>query len=168
MEIRPHVHRMNEEMPKPDTHTEIYIQVVFAVSRRKAMLHPEWEDQLYKFMCGHIKRKGHKPITINGMPDHIHILIGYEPIEGLSDLVRDIKISSTRFIQKNGFTRSRFYWQNGYGAFSYHRSLLDRVFRYIKNQKSIHRKRSFKQEYLDFLEKFEVSYDEKHLFDFFE
>lgn len=102
-------------------------------------------------------------LAINGMPDHIHFVIGMRPSCCLSDLVREVKKSSNEFVNDNGFTRFNFHWQEGYGAFSYGHSQLDRVIRYVMNQKEHHKKRTFKEEYLDFLKKFEVEYEEQYL-----
>ena len=148
-----------------DTFSQIYIQVVFAVKYRKAMIHKSWEDDLYKYITGIIQNKGQKLITINGMPDHIHIFIGMKPNCNLSDLVREIKKSSNSFINEKKLTETNFQWQEGFGAFSYSQSHIDNVVKYINNQKVHHSKLTFKEEYLDFLQKFAIEYDEKYLFE---
>jgi len=132
------------------------------------MIHPRWEDELYKYITGIIQNKGQKLIAINGMPDHIHIFIGMKPNCNLSDLVREIKKSSNTFINDNQFTGSPFYWQEGFGAFSYSHSHIDNVVKYIQNQKTHHRKKTFRQEYYDYLQKFKIEYKEDYLFEFFE
>lgn len=147
------------------TFSQIYIQVVFAVKNRAAMIDKSWEEELYKYISGIVTNKGQKLIAINGMPDHIHILIGLKPSCNLSDLVREIKKSSNQYIKEKGFVRSRFEWQQGYGAFSYSHSVIDSVVKYIQRQKEHHKKRSFKEEYIDFLEKYQVDYDRKYLFE---
>lgn len=147
-----------------DTYCQIYIQVVFSVQNRKALIHESWEEELYKYITGIIQNKGQKLIAINGMPDHIHIFIGMKPNCCLSDLVREIKKSSNSFINEKQFTKIPFYWQEGFGAFSYGFSQINTVVNYIKNQKNHHQKKSFKVEYLDFLEKFEVDYKDEYLF----
>ena len=119
---------------------------------------------MYKYITGIITNKGQKLIVINGMPDHIHILIGMKPSCCLSDLVREVKKSSNTFIKEKKFTKSKFEWQEGYGAFSYSHSDLNHVVTYIQDQKEHHKKKSFKEEYIDFLKKFEVEYDETYLF----
>ncbi len=148
------------------TYSQIYIQVVFAVNCRKNIIHPQWEETLYKYVTGIIKNKNQKPLAINGMPDHIHLFIGMKPSCCLSDLVMEIKKASTVFITENHLSRFSFNWQEGYGAFSYSHSHIDRVIKYISNQKNHHKKRSFRDEYLDFLNKYEILFDDKYLFDF--
>lgn len=123
---------------------------------------------MYKYITGIITNKGQKLIAINGMPDHIHILIGMKPSCCLSDLVREIKKSSNTFIREKKFTQSKFEWQEGYGAFSYSHSALNHVIAYIQDQKEHHRNKSFKEEYIDFLKKFEVEYNETYIFKWIE
>ncbi|MEA5138199.1 IS200/IS605 family transposase [Arcicella rigui] len=149
----------------PSTFSQIYIQIVFAVKNREALILPDWEDRLYEYITGIIQNKGQKLIAINGMPDHIHILIGMKPSCSISDLVREVKKSSNEFINENKLSKHKFSWQEGYGAFSYSHSHIDNVYWYIHNQKAHHKKQSFKEEYKQFLEKFKVDYDEKYLFD---
>ena len=146
------------------TYSQIYIQVVFAVQNRNAQINPEWEERLYKYITGIVRKKEQKMLAINGMPDHIHFLIGMKPTCNLSDLVREIKKSSNEFIKQEGLSKFRFNWQEGFGAFSYSHSQLDDVLKYIMNQKEHHKKITFRDEYLDFLKKFNVQYNEKYLF----
>ena len=148
-----------------DTYSQIYIQIVFSVQNRKALIHESFETELYKYITGIVQNKGQKLIAINGMPDHIHIFIGMKPNCCLSDLVREIKKSSNSFINEKQFTNVSFDWQEGFGAFSYSFSQIDTVVNYIKNQKSHHQTKSFKEEYLEFLDKFEIEYKEEYLFD---
>lgn len=148
-----------------DTYSQIYIQIVFSVQNRKALIHESFETELYKYITGIVQNKGQKLIAINGMPDHIHIFIGMKPNCCLSDLVREIKKSSNSFINEKQFTKIPFYWQDGFGAFSYSFSQINTVVNYIKNQKSHHHTKSFKEEYLEFLDKFEIEYKEEYLFD---
>ena len=150
------------------TFSQIYIQIVFAVKGRQNLILPSWEDELYKYITGVIQNKGQKLIAINGMPDHIHILIGMKPICCLSDLVREVKKSTNSFIKEKNFVKCNFQWQEGFGAFSYSQSSLNNVIKYIDNQKEHHRKASFKEEYIDFLKKYEVEYKEEYLFDWIE
>jgi REP element-mobilizing transposase RayT len=150
------------------TFSQIYIQVVFAVKGRENMIHNSWEEELYKYISGIVKNKGQKMLAINGMPDHIHFLIGMNPICCLSDLVREIKKSSNEFINERKFLKQKFYWQEGYGAFSYSHSALDNVIKYINNQKTHHKKQSFRGEYHEFLNKFQIEYKEEYLFDWIE
>ena len=148
-----------------DTFSQIYIQIVFALKGRENLISPSRENELYKYMTGIIQNKGQKLLCINGMADHVHILIGLKPACCLSDLVREIKKSSNTFIKEKRFIKYNFQWQEGFGAFSYSRSDLDNIILYIKNQKEHHRVQSFREEYIDFLNKFNVSYDEKYLFE---
>lgn len=150
------------------TFYQIYIQVVFAVKGRNSLIAQSWEEELYKYITGIITNKGQKLIAINGMPDHIHILIGMKPSCCLSDLVREIKKSSNAFINEKKFSKFKFEWQEGYGAFSYSHSSLDNVIAYIQNQKEHHKKKSFREEYIDFLKKFEVEYKDEYLFNWIE
>nr|WP_315151325.1 IS200/IS605 family transposase [uncultured Flavobacterium sp.] len=148
-----------------DTYSQIYIQIVFSVQNRKALIHESFETELYKYITGIIQTKGQKLIAINGMPDHIHIFIGMKPNCCLSDLVRDVKKSSNSFINEKQFTNVPFRWQEGFGAFSYSYSQIDTIVNYIKNQKSHHQTQSFKEEYLEFLDKFKIEYKDEYLFD---
>lgn len=147
------------------TYSQIYIQIVFAVKYRENMIAPGWKDDLHKYIAGIIKGKDQKPIIVNGMPDHIHAFVGLRPSMRISDLVRDIKNNSTNFINDNGLVNRKFCWQSGYGAFTYGHSQIENVYNYILNQEEHHRQKSFREEYLSFLEKFEIEYDEKYLFD---
>lgn len=142
-----------------------YIQIVFAVKYRDALIHESWEERLYQYITGIVQNKEQKMLAINGMPDHIHLLIGMKPSCCLSDLVREIKKSSTEFITENKLCKLKFNWQGGYGAFSYNHSQLDDVIGYIINQKEHHKKKTFKEEYTTFLKKFNIEYEEKYLFD---
>ena len=134
----------------PGTFSQIYIQVVFAVKGRDSLINATWEEELYKYISGIVKNKGQKMLAINGMPDHIHFLIGMKPSCCLSDLVREIKKSSNDFIKEKKFSKLKFEWQKGYGAFSYSHSNLGNVIKYIMNQKEHHKKQTFKDEYLSF------------------
>lgn len=147
------------------TFSQIYIQVVFAVKGRNSLIHSTWEEELYKYISGICKNKGQKLLAINGMPDHIHILIGLKPSCCLSDLIREIKKSSNDFINEKKITSSKFQWQEGYGAFSYSHSALDSVIGYINNQKEHHQKHTFKEEYISFLKKFEIAFKDEYLFE---
>lgn len=152
----------------PGTYSQIYIQIIFAVKGRHSLIAEQWEDELYKYITGIVTNKQQKLLSINGMPDHIHILIGMKPSCCLSDLVREIKKASNEFVNKRNFSRSRFEWQEGYGAFSYSHSALDNVIHYIQNQKEHHRKSSFKEEYKEFLYKYRIEHKDEYLFDWIE
>ena len=146
------------------SYSQIYIQIVFAVKNREALITSSWEDKLYQYITGIVQNKGQKMLAINGMPDHIHLFIGMKPNCCLSDLVREIKKSSNKMINENKLSRFKFNWQEGFGAFSYGHSQIDTVVKYIMNQKKHHKKQSFKDEYIEFLKKFEITYDEKYVF----
>ncbi|MCG2587186.1 IS200/IS605 family transposase [Rhodohalobacter sulfatireducens] len=147
-----------------NTYTQLYIQFVFAVQNRISLIRPEWEEMLYRYMTGIIQNKSHKMIAINGMPDHIHMFIGFEPVDHMSELIKVVKGESSKWIRKKGFVKGRFNWQSGYGAFSYSRSHIDRVYHYIHNQEEHHKKKTFREEYIELLEKFDVEYDERYIF----
>ena len=149
----------------PGTFSQIYIQIIFAVKGRGSLIYSDWEERLYQYITGIVRGKEQKMIAINGMPDHIHIFIGMKPSCCLSDLVREIKKASNEFINENKLSNFRFSWQEGYGAFSYSHSQIDNVVKYVMNQKQHHRKVSFREEYVDFLKKFEIEHDDKFLFE---
>jgi len=150
------------------TYTQIYIHAVFAVKGRENLFHKPWRDEIFKYMCGIIKEKHQKPIIVNGVEDHVHLFIGMKPNLCLSDLIRDIKNNTTKFINDKKLVKGRFSWQEGYGAFSYSHSQLDNVYQYILNQEEHHHKSTFKEEYLGLLKKFEIEHDEKYLFEWLE
>lgn len=147
------------------TFSQIYIQVVFAVQGRSNLISSNWKDDLHKYIAGIIKGKDQKSIIVNGMPDHIHAFIGLRPALAISDLVRDIKNNSSNFINDHNWVKGKFNWQDGYGAFSYGHSQIDKVYNYILNQEKHHQKKTFKDEYIQFLEKFQVPYEERYLFE---
>lgn len=148
-----------------NTYTQIYIQVVFIVQGRQNLLKKEHKEELQKYITGIINKKNQKVIAINCMPDHTHIFIGLKPNMALSDLVRDIKNNSSTFINKKKWIPGKFKWQRGFGAFSYSHSQIDKVVKYIQNQEQHHAHKSFREEYLEFLKKFSIEYDEKYVFD---
>lgn len=150
------------------TFSQIYIQVVFAVKGRGNLIQKEWKDELQKYIAGIIKNKEQKTIIINGMFDHIYAFIGLRPSMPISDLVRDIKNNSSNFINERKLVKGKFSWQEGYGAFSYSHSHIENVYNYILNQEKHHHKTTFREEYIDFLKKFQVDYNEKYLFDWIE
>ena len=152
----------------PNTYSQIYIQIVFAVKGRQNLIAKENREELHKFITGIISNREQKLFAIFAMPDHVHILVSMKPNISISDLVRDIKAGSSKFINDNNWIRQKFNWQEGYGAFSYSKSSVDNVIKYILNQEEHHKKKSFRDEYLDFLEKFEIEYDPKYLFEWIE
>ena len=149
-----------------NTFSQIYIQTVFAVSNRQSLIKPEFKEELYKYVSGIVKNQGQKLIAINGVADHVHILIGLRPAMALADLVQEIKVDSTNFINKKRWVRGRFSWQEGHGAFSYGHSQLDTIIRYIQNQEKHHSRRTFRAEYLTLLRKFDIAFKEKYVFEF--
>ena len=150
------------------TYSQIYIQVVFAVKGRESLIDHTWEEELYKYITGIIANKGQKMLAINGMPDHLHIFIGMKPACCLSDLVKEIKKSSNDFIKEKRFIKFKFQWQEGYGAFSYSHSDLDKVIKYIMNQKQHHKTKTFREEYVEFLKNFAIEYKDEYLFEWVE
>lgn len=149
----------------PNTYSQIYIQIVFAVKGRNSLIHQSWEENLYRYISGIVQNKEQKMLAINGMPNHIHFLLGMKPTCCLSDLIREVKKSSNEYIKENSFTKFNFSWQEGYGAFSYSQSHLDKVIDYIMKQKQHHTTKSFKEELIGLLKAFKITYDEKYLFD---
>lgn len=147
-----------------NTFSQIYIQIVFSVKGRQNLIQKAWKDELHKFW-GTISAKEQKVYAIGGVADHIHILISIKPNISISDLVRDIKANSSRWINEKKLVRGKFQWQEGFGAFSYSFSALENVINYILNQEKHHEMQTFKKEYLDLLDKFNIEHDEKYLFD---
>jgi putative transposase len=150
------------------TYSQIYIQYVFAVKGRHNLLLPEWRQEVFKYMSGIIREKKQKAIIVNGVSNHVHAFVGLKPSMLISDLVRDIKNNTSNFINSKRWLPSHFQWQEGYGAFSYGHSQLEDVFRYIQNQEAHHKKRSFKEEYLELLKRFEIDFEEPYLFEWYD
>ena len=146
------------------TFSQVYIQIVFAVKGRQNLIQTSWKTQLHKYIAGIIKGKDHKPIIVNGMPDHIHAFVGLRPAMAISDLTRDMKNNSTNFINDHKFVNGKFAWQEGYGAFSVCHSQIENTIRYIRNQREHHRKQTFEEEYILFLKKNSMEYDERFVF----
>lgn len=151
-----------------NTYTQIYIQLIFAVKNRDALIQKSWKERLHTYITGIIQNHGHKLIEINSMPDHIHIFLGHKPAHPLPDLVEEIKTSSNKFIKQNNLSKFQFAWQTGYAAFSYSRSQVPAVAHYIENQERHHAKKSFREEYLGLLRKLEIDFDDRYVFDFFD
>jgi putative transposase len=149
-----------------NTYSQIYIQVVFAVEGRQNLLRKEHKEELHKYITGIITHQKQKLLAIHCLPDHAHILIGLRPSMALSDLVEEVKAHSAKFISEKRWVPGRFHWQEGYGAFSYGHSQLTTIIRYIQKQEKHHASKSFREEYLQFLQRFEVEHDPKYLFDF--
>src|SRR5689334_10520802 len=151
-----------------NTFSQIYIQTVFAVSGRMSLITNNYKEELYKYITGIARNKGQKLLQINGMSDHLHILIGLRPSMAIAELVRDIKSDSSDWINRKKLARGKFAWQEGYGAFSYGHSQLDTIVRYIINQEKHHAKRSFRDEYLTLLRKFDIDFKEEYVFEFYD
>ena len=147
-----------------NAYTQIHVQFVFAVKYRNGLIHASFKEELYQYISGIIKANNHKLLAINGMPDHLHIFIGMRPTQSISDLLQDIKGSSSKWINEKKFLKVKFEWQEGYGAFSYSKSHVENVIEYIQNQENHHKKESFRDEYLKFLKVFEIEYDERYIF----
>lgn len=147
------------------TFSQIYIQIIFAVKNREALIMPDWEEELYKYITGIVQNKGQKMIAINGTSTHLHIFIGMKPNYLISDLVREIKKSTNAYIKERNLSKFKFEWQGGYGAFSYSHSAIDNVVKYIANQKEHHKRKNFHEEYIDFLKKYAIDYKNEYLFE---
>ena len=151
-----------------NTYTQLYVHLVFAVKGRKNFIHGTWEQEAYKYITAVVQNDKHKMLAVNGMPDHIHIFIGLNPAIAISDLVKDIKRATNNWINDRNFVQAKFAWQEGYGAFSYGKSQIDNVCKYISNQKEHHRKQTFKNEYSGLLELFEIEFKNEYLFEFYD
>ncbi|MDQ6479660.1 IS200/IS605 family transposase [Dyadobacter sp. LHD-138] len=152
----------------PNTYSQIYLQFVFAVKNRESLIPKMHKEELQKYFTSLVQNRKAKMLAVNCMPDHVHIFVGFKPVTSISDFVKEIKVESNEFVNAKKWTNFRFGWQEGYGVFSYSHSHIDVVVKYILNQEEHHRKRTFKEEYCDFLKKFNVSFEEKYLFDFFD
>jgi putative transposase len=149
-----------------NTYSQMHIQTVITVGNFQHLLKKEWRQEVFKYMAGIIKEKGQKPIIVNGVEDHVHLFFGLKPSMSVSDLMRDVKNNTTNFINEKKYLNQKFFWQEGFGAFSYSKSHVENVYKYILNQEAHHKKKAFKKEYLQLLKKFEIEYDEKYLFKF--
>ena len=148
-----------------NTYTQLYFHIVFAVKGRNNFISENWKDELYKYISGIIANKDQKLMIMNGMPNHIHLLIGTKPNCNLSDLIRDIKANSSKWINEKKFTNFHFEWQTGFGAFTVSQSGVPKVIEYIKNQEEHHRKKTFKEEYVEFLKAYQIDFQDEYLFD---
>jgi len=152
----------------PKTHTQLYIQYVFTVKGRKNFIPEEHSPFLQKYIRGIIEKRKSILIAINNMPDHMHLLTSVNPDYSLAKFIQDVKAGSSKYINDQKWIKGKFQWQSGYGAFSYSKSHTDDVMHYINNQQQYHQKKTFREEYLEFLEKFQVEYEDKYLFEFYE
>lgn len=147
-----------------NTYTQIHIQSVFSVNDRSCIIRKEWKNELFQYITGIIQNHDHKVMAINGMPDHLHVFFGMRPTQSLSDLMQDVKGDSSKWINKKGFVEGRFSWQEGFGGFSYSKSQVNNVIDYIRDQEIHHRKKSFIEEYREYLQIFEVPFDDRFFF----
>ncbi|MEO6731948.1 MAG: IS200/IS605 family transposase [Ferruginibacter sp.] len=148
----------------PNTYTQIHIQFVFAVKYRLALISAPWQDELHQYITGIIQNKSHKMLSINSMPDHLHMLIGFRPDANMSQLIQVVKSESSQWVNDNHLCSQNFSWQEGFGAFSYSKSHVPNVILYIQNQEAHHRKQTFREEYISFLKAFEIDFDERYIF----
>ena len=151
-----------------NTYTQLYVQIVFAVQGKQNLIHESIREKIEKYMCGIISNNQSKPISIYCNPDHVHILIGLQPSISIANMARDIKASSSKWINENRWIKGQFRWQEGYGAFSYSKSQIDSVAKYILNQAEHHKKKSFKEEYLNILQTLDIKYDDRYLFEWYD
>ena len=150
-----------------NTFSQIYLQFVFAVRNRQSLIAKENKEEVHKYITGLVRNRKAKMLAVHCMPDHTHLFVGFKPVMSISDFIKEIKVESNEFINGKKWIASNFGWQEGYGVFSYSHSHIDSVCKYILNQEEHHRKKTFREEYHDFLEKFEIGYEEKYLFEFF-
>jgi len=146
-----------------NTFTQMYIQFVFAVQNRISLIQSEWKDELFKYITGIVQKNKHKLIAINGVANHIHIFVGYKPHQLIPELMQDVKGSSSKWINEKRFVKGKFSWQESYGAFSYSHSQIDQVVKYINNQEQHHKRKTFREEYIELLEKFNIPFDERYI-----
>jgi putative transposase len=151
-----------------NTYTQFYVHLVFTPANKDALINKTWKDRLEKYITGIVQNNGHKMLAIRCMPDHIHIFIGYNVNQLIPDLVENIKTSSNTLIKENHFSRFKFGWQRGYGAFSHSQSQIDTVVKYVLNQDEHHQNKSFKDEYLEMLKNNDIKYNDEYLFEFFD
>lgn len=164
LRIRSQSLRNKIQVNMPNTYTQIYIHVVFCVQNRRSLIQITWETELYKYITGIAQSNGHKMLAINGMPDHMHMLIGLRPYQSLSKLLQEIKCCSARWINENKLVKGKFHWQKGFGAFSYKKADVPMIINYIRNQKEHHYRKTFRKEYIEFLKEFNIDYDERFIF----
>jgi len=155
-----------KNMHMPNTYSQIYLQFVFAVKHRQSLIPKEHKEELHKYITGIVQNRKAKMIAVHCMPDHTHLFVGFKPVMSISDFVKEVKVASNEFINDKPWMKQKFNWQEGYGVFSYGHSQIDAVAKYVLNQEAHHQTKTFREEYLEFLEKFVIPYDEKYLFEF--
>jgi putative transposase len=151
-----------------NTYSQVYLQFIFAVKGRQSLIHQKHNDELQKYITGIVQNRKQKMLAINNVPDHLHLFVGFNTTMSIADFMEEVKSISSKFINDKSWTKGKFEWQRGYGVFSYSRSHIDKVVKYIINQQTHHKKKSFKDEYLEFLKKFEIDYEEKYLFEWYD
>ena len=151
-----------------NTYSQIYLQFVFAVKNRECLIPKTHKEELQKYFTALVQNRKAKMLAVNCMPDHTHILVGFKPVLSVSEFIKEIKVESNEFINSKRWTNYRFSWQEGYGVFSYGHSQIDNVCKYVLNQEAHHKKKTFRQEYIEFLEKFEVPFEQRYLFEWIE
>lgn len=152
----------------PNTYSQIYLHFVFTVKYREALIPGSHKEELHKYITALVQNRDAKMLAVHCMPDHIHLFIGYKPTINIPDFVNQIKVESTRFITESKWVTGKFNWQTGYGVFSYSHSQIDRVIKYIRNQETHHKHKSFKEEYTGLLKRFDVRTESRYLFHFFD
>jgi len=151
-----------------NTYSQVYLQFVFAVKGKQSLINPKNNEELQKYITGIVQNRKQKMLAINNMPEHLHLFVGFGTTMSMADFMEEVKAISSKFINEKGWLKGKFEWQRGYGVFSYSRSQIDDVIKYIINQQEHHKKKTFKEEYLEFLKKFEVEYDKRYLFEWIE
>jgi len=150
----------------PNTYSQIYLQFVFAVTNRQSLIPKEHKEELHKYITGIVQNRKAKMIAVHCMPDHAHLFVGFKPVLSISDFVKEVKMASNEFLNDKAWMKNHFNWQEGYGVFSYGHSQIDKVAKYVLNQERHHQKKTFRQEYLAFLDKFQIQFEEQYLFQF--
>jgi len=151
-----------------NTYTQINIHAVFVVKGRLNVLNDDIRSEVFKYLHGILKNLGQFPLAVNGYKDHVHVFFEMSTTKSLAEIMRDVKSNTSKWINENGLIKGRFEWQEGYAAFSYSKSQRSNVIKYIKNQEEHHAGRSFREEYLDLLKKFDLEYNSKYLFEFYD
>ena len=148
-----------------NTYSQVYLQFIFAVKGRQSLINHRYNEELQKYIVGIAQMRKQKVLAINNVPNHLHLFVGFTTTMSMADFMEEVKSVSSKFINEKGWISGKFEWQRGYGVFSYSRSQIDRVIKYVMNQQEHHKKVTFKEEYLDFLKKFQVDYDARYLFE---
>ena len=151
-----------------NTFSQIYLQFVFAVKQRQSLIPVKHKEELHRYITGLVQNRKAKMLAVHCMPDHTHLFVGFKPTILIADFIKEIKVESNEFINEKQWKTGKFSWQEGYGVFSYSHSQIDRVVKYVLDQDIHHQKKTFRQEYLELLAKFELSFEERFLFDFIE